>query len=340
MQVPRAGAHSLGLTGRYVYFLFKPVAAKYFVVHMEAGTQEGVAVRVSFSNLFKELKSTNTWLQFPFASSSSGSSDPTPRWALLTVDLQSALATFFNRTYMCLKNVKVCANVLIKGVFTSNQEYTPHHQAGQPCALTAEPLPREMRLFLPKGAQFSDHYNSFTFPAKQPGLHRAPGTSVRPAGQAHSSLHPAAVRPDHPPTVTVTSPSRGKHSSGAKDDISRTAKEGPGVCPPRAQANTRQIVITRHGPDKQQSTSVSTSANGASGQRAVCVSCFTTGCTSLATGANSGTGWVPLQSCALLGRWKGGGVCLSLHCGCPGDGQPKTAVLCRAQRQGLRGRIL
>lgn len=28
--------------------------------------QEGQVIRVSFSNLFKEFKSTATWLQFPF----------------------------------------------------------------------------------------------------------------------------------------------------------------------------------------------------------------------------------------------------------------------------------
>ena len=261
VQVPKAGAHSLGLTGRYVYFLFKPMPAKYFVVHMEAGTREGVAVRVSFSNLFKEVKSTSTWLQFPFASCSSGSTEPRPRWALLTVDLQSALATFFNRTYMCLKSVKVCANVLIKGVFTSNQEYSPHHQEGQPCTFATEPLPREMSLFLPKGARFFDRYNCSVFPAKQPGLSSKPGTSVRPAVRAtqpHSPVHPAAVRPEHPPTVTVTSPPRKKNSgSTTTSNLSGTARQGLGVPPLKAPASTRQVFITRHGPDQQPSTSVS-----------------------------------------------------------------------------------
>ena len=276
IQVPRAGAHSLGLTGRYVYFLFKPMATKYFVVHMEAGTREGVAVRVSFSNLVKELKSTSTWLQFPFASAPSSSTDPTSRWAVLTVDLQSALATFFNRTYMCLKNVKVCANVLIKGVFTSNQEYSPQHQMGQPCSLAAEPLPREMRFFLPKGAQFSDHYSSFSFPAKQPGSYCMTGTSVRPTGhvpQPHSPLYPAAVRPEQPPTVTVTSPSRRERRGGANKDTSRTAKEGLEASPPHAPASTRQIVITRHRLDEQQSTSVSVVASWANSRPAgsVCI---------------------------------------------------------------------
>ena len=32
-------------------------------------TDEGLTIRISFSNMFKEFKSTSTWLQFPFVSS-------------------------------------------------------------------------------------------------------------------------------------------------------------------------------------------------------------------------------------------------------------------------------
>ena len=68
IQFPKASSQSLGLTGHYLYILFKPVATKYFVVHLDVATDDGVIVRVSFSNLFKEFKSTSTWLQFPFIS--------------------------------------------------------------------------------------------------------------------------------------------------------------------------------------------------------------------------------------------------------------------------------
>eukprot|EP00916_Digyalum_oweni_P009217 GHVL01015563.1.p1 GENE.GHVL01015563.1~~GHVL01015563.1.p1 ORF type:complete len:183 (-),score=10.65 GHVL01015563.1:107-655(-) len=64
IQLPRTG--SLGLTGRYFYLLFCPVPTKYFVVHVDVATQDSLVVRLSFSNLFKEFKSTATWLQFPF----------------------------------------------------------------------------------------------------------------------------------------------------------------------------------------------------------------------------------------------------------------------------------
>ena len=66
IQLPKTSSQSLGLTGRYLYLMFCPMPSKYFVVHLDVATQDGLVVRISFSNLFKEFKSTSTWLQFPF----------------------------------------------------------------------------------------------------------------------------------------------------------------------------------------------------------------------------------------------------------------------------------
>uniref|UniRef100_A0A8C0VFW5 WD repeat domain 90 n=1 Tax=Cyanistes caeruleus TaxID=156563 RepID=A0A8C0VFW5_CYACU len=66
LQLPRAGTQSLGLTGRYFYLFFRPLPRKHFLVHLDVTTEENQVVRISFSNLFKEFKSTATWLQFPF----------------------------------------------------------------------------------------------------------------------------------------------------------------------------------------------------------------------------------------------------------------------------------
>jgi len=54
--------------------MFRPVPVKYFVVHADVATQDGLVVRISFSNLFKEFKSTSTWLQFPFVCHAASSS--------------------------------------------------------------------------------------------------------------------------------------------------------------------------------------------------------------------------------------------------------------------------
>lgn len=90
VQLPNTSTQSLGLTGRYMYLLFKPTPAKHFVVHMDVATQDGLVVRMSFSNLFREFKLTSTWLQFPFvchaaSSSISGATGLTSRGEILCV---------------------------------------------------------------------------------------------------------------------------------------------------------------------------------------------------------------------------------------------------------------
>ena len=66
IQIPKTSSQSLGLTGRFMYLMFKPTPSKYFVVHIDVAANDGLIIRISFSNLFKEFKGTSTWLQFPF----------------------------------------------------------------------------------------------------------------------------------------------------------------------------------------------------------------------------------------------------------------------------------
>lgn len=39
LQLPRAGTQSLGLTGRYLYLLFRPLPHKHFLVHLDVTTE-------------------------------------------------------------------------------------------------------------------------------------------------------------------------------------------------------------------------------------------------------------------------------------------------------------
>lgn len=110
--IPKNINHSLGLTGRYFYLLFRPHPGKYFVVHLDVCSKvrlwlsapdnlfawsclsldefprwpfphfhslcrfikEGRVVRISFSNMFKEFKLSPTWLQYPFQCGAEGDS--------------------------------------------------------------------------------------------------------------------------------------------------------------------------------------------------------------------------------------------------------------------------
>lgn len=182
IQFPKASSQSLGLTGRFIYLLFRPLPTKYFSIHIEVATSSGLAVRISLSNLFKEFKCTSTWLQFPFSHLEpvSEKSDKievvdkgkrnggtkslgVPRWTLLVFDLRATLTQHLNTKFAYIKNIKLCANLLVKGVFTSNTEYSPViddelRQAG------VQPLPRDMRLPLDRSEEFAEVYDFIRFP--------------------------------------------------------------------------------------------------------------------------------------------------------------------------------
>ena len=134
--MPKHTGQSLGLTGRYIYFLFKPTANKHFSIHIDLLTVEKVILRITFSNLFKEFKATSTWLQFPYviqaptgsvyertetaAKDLTGLAPPITKWTILCVDLPALLQAYSNRTYQSVRGFKLCANMLIKNVVTSD----------------------------------------------------------------------------------------------------------------------------------------------------------------------------------------------------------------------------
>ncbi|NWX47793.1 WDR90 protein, partial [Steatornis caripensis] len=188
LQLPRTGTQSLGLAGRYLYLLFRPVARKHFVVHLDVATEENQVVRISFSNLFKEFKSTATWLQFPFVCGAAGASagdraagtsrrDPEGaapadvRWTCLVLDLRSILSLYLGRRYSHLKSVKLCANLLVKNLCTSDLVFEPGvtfseaRQADLACRGVA-PMPREMAFPVPKGEKWHDLYDYIRFPSE------------------------------------------------------------------------------------------------------------------------------------------------------------------------------
>jgi hypothetical protein len=155
ISLPKPPHHSLQLKGRFIYFLIKPKPSKYFTVHLEAATEEGLVIRVSFSNLYKEFKSTATWLRVPFHCKKDSAN-----WSILVLDLQVTLAKFISRTYTFVKNVKVCGNVFIKNIFTSNIQYVPSVSASDSDYL----LPPEISFHVPKGSKFTDLYTFIQFP--------------------------------------------------------------------------------------------------------------------------------------------------------------------------------
>ncbi|XP_044771184.1 WD repeat-containing protein 90 [Neomonachus schauinslandi] len=174
IQLPKTSTQSLGLTGRYLYVLFRPLPAKHFVIHLDVATEDSQVIRVSFSNLFKEFKSTATWLQFPFICEAGlsvkelASVAPSgARWTCLQLDLHDILLVYLNRRYGHLKSVKLCASLLVKSLYTSDLCFDPAvtMAEAQRAKLPVTPVPREMAFPVPKGESWYDHYVHIRFPS-------------------------------------------------------------------------------------------------------------------------------------------------------------------------------
>ncbi|KAG5262431.1 hypothetical protein AALO_G00275070 [Alosa alosa] len=186
--LPKSSSQSLGLTGRYFYLLFRPSPGKHFVVHLDVVAEEGQVIRVSFSNMFKEFKSSSTCLQLPFICGSAQGSvyestartakqglvGPAPacvRWVCLVMDLRYLVSVYLNRRYSHLKALKLCANMSVKNTMTSDLLLDPGvcysvvKRGGVVMEEGSAPMPREMSFPVPKGCTWHDLYDYIRFPS-------------------------------------------------------------------------------------------------------------------------------------------------------------------------------
>uniref|UniRef100_H2ZYH0 WD repeat domain 90 n=1 Tax=Latimeria chalumnae TaxID=7897 RepID=H2ZYH0_LATCH len=157
------------------------------LTHTPLSRNDSQVIRVSFSNLFKEFKSTATWLQFPFicgaakgsvyettsSTAKQGLVGPAPasvRWTCLMLDLHYILSVYLSRRYSHLKSLKLCSSLTVKNLFTSDILFDPSvtfskaKQTGMLCHGTA-PLPREMAFPVRKGDSWHDLYDCIRFPS-------------------------------------------------------------------------------------------------------------------------------------------------------------------------------
>ncbi|XP_058141551.1 LOW QUALITY PROTEIN: WD repeat-containing protein 90 [Dasypus novemcinctus] len=205
IQLPKTSTQSLGLTGRYLYVLFRPLPTKHFVIHLDVSTEDSQVIRVSFSSLFKEFKSTATWLQFPFVCEARPSGQelgeaapPGVRWTCLQLDLLDILLIYLNRRYGHLKSVRLCANLLVRNLYTSDLSFDPAVTVTEARRrkLAVTPIPREMGFPVPKGERWHDRYVHIRFPGDGSKAPELVPRSCSPPGAA--LLRPVAVRKQVP----------------------------------------------------------------------------------------------------------------------------------------------
>jgi Protein of unknown function (DUF667) len=122
---PTSLQKALGLTGRFLYLELKSPAGAPFSLHFDFGLAErGHGLRVSLSNLFKSFNSSSGFvIQAPLDLHSD-------RWTVVCVDLLEIFARskLFPASYNLegshsLKSMTLCANIQIRGVYTSDNEY-------------------------------------------------------------------------------------------------------------------------------------------------------------------------------------------------------------------------
>ncbi|VTJ61782.1 Hypothetical predicted protein [Marmota monax] len=210
--LPKTSTQSLGLTGRYLYVLFRPLPTKHFAIHLDLSTQDGQVIRVSFSSLFKEFRSSATWLQFPFVFEArtsrkdlAGVAPPCARWTCLQLDLCDILSVYLSRRYGHLKSVRLCANLLVRNLYTSDLCFDPTVSVAEArrAKLPVTPVPREMAFPVPKGESWHDRYVHVRFPRDNP---KVPSQLVQKSDSPIAAvfLGPASQLP--PPPVVFGEP--------------------------------------------------------------------------------------------------------------------------------------
>lgn len=130
-----------------------------------------------------------------------GTAPQSSRWSLIVLDLHYILSAYLNLSYAYVKNIRLCANMFLKGVFTSDVDYQPGLTSSEArkLGLIAEgiiPLPKEMAFPLPKGAEWQTLYDYVRFPPAKTGTRLGIITSVKEKSlktdvHVHSKRKPA-----------------------------------------------------------------------------------------------------------------------------------------------------
>nr|PIL99774.1 putative WD repeat protein 90 [Toxoplasma gondii COUG] len=117
------------VTEETVYMQIKAMQSRHFVIHLDISTIEKLCVRATFSNMVKEPKVTSRTIQYPC--------HPSPGvWTMLCINTPTLLGQYTRLVPkgMVLKSMQICANIKLRGIYTSDILY-PQNM-----------LPRGMRL--------------------------------------------------------------------------------------------------------------------------------------------------------------------------------------------------
>ena len=123
---PNSMTKTLGLTGRYMYLQVKaPISSVPFSFHIDLNMAErSHGIRISASNLYKQVSTQNGFvMQVPL-------NLDVDRWTVIVFDIYNLLkvSRLLPQNYTIegsyqIKGITLCANSVVRGVFTSDNEY-------------------------------------------------------------------------------------------------------------------------------------------------------------------------------------------------------------------------
>jgi hypothetical protein len=159
LSVPAEGAKApllgLGCQGALVYMQVQALRTPatnevntFASVHVDVNTKEHVSIRLSFSNLHKEVKATGSIVQIPLVLEDS-------RWTVLALNLPEILQQYTGYSFHSVKSFKVCSNLLCRNVFTTDEQFTP------------ATLPRDAAFPLLRGQEWLARYNWMEYTVAQ-----------------------------------------------------------------------------------------------------------------------------------------------------------------------------
>lgn len=245
----------LRLTGRFVYIQLRPLSSKAMTLHVDVQTQGKHMYRFSLSSMYKSVRMRlGKVAEIPLCLPR--------RWTMLALDTHRLLELVtqghaLGHQLQFVRAVKLCCSMAVRGVWTSDTEYTPGN------------LHKDLALHLPKGNSFGDMYAFLWVPAPPPtAQHKfASALSAQMAldsqalsAELHSTAHDSSLGvPLTPDEAAVSEPAPGiaPQLQSPASLGSRSVSSSAADALPRRVGYARSPLISSEGPSAGMATSAS-----------------------------------------------------------------------------------
>lgn len=199
------------LSGRYLYIALQEIKAKEFFVHVDLVMQDCNKLVLSLSNTYKRLALENKKIKLPVKELGN-------KWAVVSLDVHEVCERLKSFPKVNISNqrpvteivgIKVCANVSIKGVYSSNHRYT------------VEDLPNQIGFLNKKHNEWRKLYDYVILP--EPKDEELIDSQVQEAKPQELQISKQELRPIEP----LPANSHDRYTSDLAQRIERNHNEEP-----------------------------------------------------------------------------------------------------------------